>query len=96
MSQFQVDSDALLGATSALSGTVGHMQSLMATLNGQLQNLAQSWTGSAAIAFHDVVNEWQATQRMVEMNLDEISVALSTARDHYAEVEATNLAIFTR
>lgn len=96
MSQFHVDSDALHGATSALSGTVGQMQSLMATLQGQLQHLAQSWTGSAALAFHELVSEWQVTQRMVETNLDEISIALATARDHYAEVEAANLALFNR
>jgi early secretory antigenic target protein ESAT-6 len=96
MSQFQVDSDALLGATSALTGTVSQMQSLMGSLNGQLHNLAQSWTGGAALAFHDLVTEWQATQRMVESNLDEISVALASAHDHYAEVEAANLALFNR
>lgn len=96
MSQFHVDSDALLGTTSTLRGTVDQMQSLMGSLNAQLNTLAQSWTGSAAMAFHDLVAEWQATQRMVESNLDEISVALANAHDQYAEVEATNLALFSR
>lgn len=96
MTQFQVDSDALLGASASLRGTVSQMQSLMVTMNGQLQTLAQSWTGTAALAFHDLVSEWQATQRVVESNLDEISVALSTAHTHYTEVESANMSLFRR
>lgn len=96
MSQFQVDSDALFGATSSLRTTVSQMQSLIITMQGQLQSLAQSWTGGAAAAFHDLVTEWQSTQKMVETNLDEISIALSTAHDQYAEVESANLRLFAR
>jgi len=96
MTQFQVDSDALLGASASLRGTVSHMQSLMGTMNGQLQTLAQSWTGTAALAFHDLVSEWQTTQRVVESNLDEISVALSRAHTQYTEVESANMSLFRR
>lgn len=96
MAQFHVDSEALSGTTTSLRTTVSQMQSLVQTLQSQLQTLAGSWTGSAALAFQDLVSEWQGTQRMVESNLDEISVALSTANDHYAEVEAANMSLFAR
>lgn len=96
MTQFHVDSDALLGTTSTLRGTVDQMQSLMATLQGQLQHLSQAWTGGAALAFNDLVSEWQATQRLVESHLEEITVALASAHDHYSDVEASNLALFNR
>jgi WXG100 family type VII secretion target len=96
MTQFQVDSDALLSASASLRGTVAQMQSLIVTMNGQLNTLASSWSGTAALAFHDLVTEWQATQRIVESNLDEISLALSTAHAQYTEVEAANLSLFRR
>jgi early secretory antigenic target protein ESAT-6 len=96
MSQFQVDSDALLGASASLRGTVSQMQSLIVTMNGQLTTLAASWSGSASLAFQDLVNEWQVTQRVVESNLDEISVALSTAHSQYSDVESANMSLFRR
>lgn len=96
MSQFHVDSEAMIGATASLRATVGEMQSLVQTLHTQLHTLAQSWSGSASLAFQDLVGEWGVTQRMVESSLDEISVALSTANDQYAEVEAANLSLFSR
>lgn len=96
MSQFQVDSDAMASTTNALRDTVTQMQSLMANMHGNLNALAQAWSGSASLAFQDLVADWQVTQRIVEGNLDEISVALSTAHDQYADVEAANLRLFGR
>jgi len=96
MSQFQVDSDAMVSTTNALRDTVTQMQSLMANMHGNLNALAQAWSGSASLAFQDLVADWQVTQRIVEGNLDEISVALSTAHDQYADVEAANLRLFGR
>lgn len=96
MSQFQVNSEAMLASTGAIRSTVGQMQGLMSTLHSQLQSLAESWTGAASTAFQDLVAEWQVTQRAVEANLEEISVALSTANDYYQDVESSNMRLFAR
>lgn len=96
MSLFHVDSDAMVSTTHALRDTVMQMQSLMTHMHGNLSSLAQAWSGSASLAFQDLVADWQVTQRIVEGNLDEISVALSTAHDQYADVEAANLRLFGR
>lgn len=96
MSQFQVNSEVMIASTGTIRSTVGQMQGLMSTLQTQLQTLAESWTGAAAAAFQDLVAEWQVTQRTVEANLEEISVALSTANDYYSDVESNNLRLFAR
>lgn len=94
MTQFHVDAEVMMTSTTTLQSTVAQMQSLMATMQGQLSQLSQSWTGAAAVAFQDLVSEWHGTQRMVEGNLEEISVALSMAQEHYAEVESANARMF--
>lgn len=96
MSQFHVNSEVMMASTGALRSTVGQMQGLMSTMQTQLETLAGSWTGAAASAFQDLVAEWQVTQRAVEGNLEEISVALSTANDFYTDVESNNLRLFAR
>lgn len=96
MTRYQVDSEAVLGATSAVQTTIGRIQAEAGSLHGQLVSLQNSWSGQASNAFQSVVTEWKSTQQRVEESLDAISRALSQAGQHYAEIEAANARLFTR
>jgi len=96
MTSYQVDSEAVLGATNAVRTTIGRIQAEVGGLHGQLLSLQGSWSGQAANAFQSVVTEWKATQQRVEESLDAISRALGQAGQHYAEIEAANARLFTR
>ncbi len=96
MTRYQVDSEAVLGATGAVRTTIGHIQAEVSSLHGQLTNLQGSWTGQAATAFHAVVTDWKATQQRVEESLAAINQALSQAGQQYADIEAANARLFQR
>ncbi len=96
MTRYQVDSEAVLGATNAVRTSIGRIQAEVGGLHGQLISLQDSWSGQAASAFQAVVNEWKSTQQRVEESLDAISRALGQAGQHYAEIEAANARLFTR
>ena len=94
MTTFQVDSDAVLTATSAVRASMSRIQAEVAGLNGQLTSLQGSWTGQAATAFHGVVTQWRGTQQRVEESLAAIGQALGVAGEQYAEIEAANARLF--
>lgn len=96
MTRYQVDSEAVLGATNAVRTTIGRIQAEVGGLHGQLLSLQGSWSGQAANAFQSVVTEWKSTQQRVEESLDAISRALGQAGQHYAEIEAANARLFMR
>lgn len=94
MTRYQVDSDAVIGATGAVQASIGRIQGEVSGLHGQLTNLSGSWTGQAASAFQAVVLDWRATQQRVEESLAAINSALSAAGQQYAEIEAANARMF--
>jgi 6 kDa early secretory antigenic target len=96
MTRFQVDSDAILGATNSARASVGRLQGEVATLTGQLTALQGSWQGTAAAAFQALVSEWMTTQQRIEQNLAAITEALGSAGHHYAEIEHANARLFLR
>lgn len=55
----------------------------------QLIQLQGTWTGSASVAVHTVVEQWRATQRQVEESLAGINTALATAGRQYAAEQAS-------
>ena len=96
MTRYQVDSEAVLGATAAVRATISRLQAEVSGLHSQLLNLQGSWSGQAASAFQGVVTDWKATQQRVEENLAAISQALTMAAQQYAEIEAANARLFQR
>ena len=94
MTTFQVDSDAVLGATGSIHASMERLSGESSALLGQLVGLQGSWTGSAATAFQSVVAEWRATQARVEESLGFIGRALGTAAQQYAEAETSNTGLF--
>ncbi|MCU1405021.1 MAG: family type secretion target [Glaciihabitans sp.] len=96
MTQYQVDSDAVLNATGAVRATIGRLEGEVSSLNGQLANLQGSWTGQAASAFQSVFGEWRATEQHVQQNLAALGHALNAAAQQYSEIESTNARLFQR
>ena len=96
MTRYQVDSEAVLGATGAVRTSIGRIQAEVSSLHGQLTNLQGSWTGQAAAAFQSVVTDWKVTQQRVEEGLAAISNALGQAGQQYADIEASNARLFSR
>jgi early secretory antigenic target protein ESAT-6 len=94
MTTYQVDSDAVLGATSSIHASMDRLSTESSALLGQLVSLQGSWTGSASAAFQSVVAEWRATQQRVEESLGTIGRALGTAAQQYAEAETSNAGLF--
>jgi WXG100 family type VII secretion target len=94
MTRYQVDSEAVLGATGAIRASIGRIQGEVGSLHGQLANLDGAWSGPAATAFHALIAEWKATQQRVEENLAAISQALTVAGQQYAEIETSNARLF--
>ena len=95
MTRFTVDSDAVAAANAAIGGTVARLQGEVTALHGQLEALQGVWTGSAAVAFHGVVQQWRATQQNVEEVLSSIDRALRAAGQQYVETELANARLFS-
>ena len=96
MTQYSVDSEAVLGTSAAAQATMGRVQAEVSTLLGQLVSLEGSWTGAAASAFQAAVADWKATQQIVEQNLVSLTAALGHAAQQYAEIEQVNARLFLR
>ena len=96
MTRYQVDSEAVLGTSSAAQATIGRVQAEVSTLLGQLVSLEGSWTGAASSAFQAAVADWKATQQRVEEHLVALAGALGHAGQQYAEIESVNARLFLR
>lgn len=94
MTRYTVDSDAVSSAAAAITGTVSRLQSEVAALHGQLEALQGVWTGSAAVAFQGVVQQWRTTQTSVEQVLASIDRALRVAGQQYVDTEVANARLF--
>ena len=94
MAVFSVDSDAVFATTAAVRGTIDRLQGETQAMLAQLTQLQATWTGSAAIAFQTVIDQWRATQRQVEDSLAGINTALATAGRQYAEAEQVTTSLF--
>jgi early secretory antigenic target protein ESAT-6 len=94
MTQYQVDSEAVIGGASAIHTTIDRIQTEVNGLHGQLTALEGSWSGQAAVAFQSVVSDWRSTQLRVEESLAAINQALSMAGQQYADVEMSNARLF--
>jgi WXG100 family type VII secretion target len=94
MAVFSVDSDAVLAATASVRSTSERLQTETQAMMTQLTQLQSTWTGSASVAFHSVVDQWRATQRQVEESLAGISAALGAAGRQYADAEQATMSLF--
>lgn len=96
MTRYQIDSEAVLAATTSVQAAASRIQADVSGLHAQLVQLQGSWTGQASAAFQTVVADWTATQRRVEESLQTINAGLAQAGRHYADIEQQNLRLFAR
>ena len=94
MAVYSVDSDAVLSATTAVRSTADRLQGDTSAMLSQLTQLQSSWTGTASIAFQGVLDRWRLAQQQIEQSLGEISAALSTAAQQYADAEQLSAGLF--
>ncbi len=95
MTRYQVDSEAVLGGSTAIQASIGRIQAEVSGMYSQLTALESSWTGQAATAFQGVVGDWRITQQRVEESLAAINQALIAAGRQYADVELQNARLFS-
>jgi early secretory antigenic target protein ESAT-6 len=95
MTRYNVDSEAVIGATGVVSSTISRIQSEVQALHSQLTGLESSWSGQAAAAFQVVVTDWRGTQQRVEDSLAAINQALTVAGQQYADIEQSNARLFS-
>ncbi|MEN9752273.1 MAG: hypothetical protein RLZZ600_1320 [Actinomycetota bacterium] len=94
MTTIRIDSDAVSTAATSITANIGRLQSEVSALHSQLTSLQASWQGPASLAFQNVVGSWHRTQQQVERDLSAITLALSQAARHYAEIEAATQRMF--
>jgi early secretory antigenic target protein ESAT-6 len=94
MTRYTVDSDAVAAAAAAITGTVARLQGEVGALHGQLEALQGAWSGSAAVAFQGVVQQWRTTQNDVELVLASIDRAVRAAGEQYLQTELANARLF--
>lgn len=96
MTRFQVDSEEVFNAASAVRQSAGRIESEVGGMLAQLTNLQSSWVGQASNAFSAVIADWRTTQQRVAESLAQINAALGQAGQQYAETEQANLHLFSR
>lgn len=96
MTRFQVDSEAVMTATTATRGSIARFQSEAAGLQSNLAGLQSVWSGTAAAAFQSLLGEWSAAYQRVEQTLSALNEALAHAGQGYAEVEQQAARMFMR
>ena len=96
MSAFHVDAEQVSQTAHAAMATASRISADTAGLLSQLTGLQSSWSGAAAAAFQDTLNQWRSTQQLVEQSLSNIQQALAAAAAQYADVEQANARLFSR
>ncbi len=94
MAVFSVDSDAVDQATAQVRSMADRMRSDAAAMVAGLVQLQDVWRGSAAAAFQEQIEQWRATQVLVDQRLDGLNAALGAAGRTYAETEMAAVGMF--
>ena len=95
MTRYEVDSAQVATAAASVQARAGTIRSEVAAMHRQLADLQGTWRGSAATAFAGVVANWSSTEARLEQALDQISAAMHSAAQTYADAEAQASRLFT-
>jgi WXG100 family type VII secretion target len=96
MSRYEVDSDQVTRASTAVQTSAGHIRTEVDGMMRHLLDLQSSWKGQAATSFQHVLTDWRTTQERVRTSLEEIQQALNVAAQQYAEAESAAARMFSR
>jgi len=95
MSIIHIDSDAVASAATGATASIARIQHEVQALHAQLGSLQTSWQGPAATAFQTAVSNWHLTQQRIEADLNAIAQALARSAQHYSDLEAATLRVFS-
>lgn len=96
MTSFHVDATALDAAAGHITRTMDSILTDITSLTAQLRGLDGTWSGPAALAFGEVVEEWTLASARVTESLDAIGIALRTIHTHYLDTENANRRLLGR
>ena len=94
MARFVVDSDVISTKTAEARNIMDRISSDVQGMTLSLQDLENTWTGSASGSFQATLQNWRATQLQVEQSINQINSALQQAGVNYAQTEASNASMF--
>ena len=94
MAQYQVDSEQIASAGSAVSASVASIRDAVGTMGANLTQLQSVWTGGASAQFQSVYEQWRAAQQQMEASLESIQMALTNASQVYSDAEAQASQLF--
>lgn len=94
MPVFAVDSEAMQATQASAQASSDRVRAEVAGLMANLLALQDTWFGQASAGFRQQVEVWQATQRIVEDNLDSLNASLYLTLQAYTETENAAIALF--
>ncbi len=95
MSFYTVDSNELYNTSTLINSCADSIRSQVQTMMGYLQNLENSWKGSASAQFQGLTTNWHHAQSQVEEALCQISSQLNIAANNYSQAESDVASLFS-
>ncbi|WP_029291574.1 WXG100 family type VII secretion target [Cellulomonas sp. HZM] len=95
MSRYEVDSAQVTAAAGAVRTRAATIRSEVAAMQRQLTDLQGSWRGAAAGQFAALMAEWGTASTRLDHALGQISTAMQSAGQTYAEAEQRAARLFT-
>jgi 6 kDa early secretory antigenic target len=94
MTFFQVDSERVFAANANIQTSITRLNQEVSSLHAQLTALQDSWQGTAANSFQELMQRWRVSADSLEASLGQIGQALQTAAQQYQEIESANQRLF--
>ena len=96
MNRYEVDASQVSAASAAAGKTAAAVRGEVAAMLRHLNELSNSWRGTAANQFAGLIADWSTVQTKVEQSLDQITQALANAAQAYSDAEAHAANLFRR
>jgi WXG100 family type VII secretion target len=88
--QFKVTPDALMQASADCSNTNVEIQTQLQALKAYVVSLEPAWQGSAAIAFNELMIDFDVNANLLNTALSDMSNALVVNAQNYSDSDGTN------
>jgi WXG100 family type VII secretion target len=89
-----VDFEALDQLRTAIECSIEDAEQHLTTLDRQVRQLANMWSGAAAEGFQRTITDWTNGQQDLQHQLDYLRAIVTTAHHNHATAVATNVAMW--
>jgi WXG100 family type VII secretion target len=89
-----VDFTSLDDLSTSIENTIAQTEDILTTLNSQITEVAQVWSGAASAGFQRTFASWMQAQQDLRQRLSELRNLVVTAHDNHAAALATNVSIW--